>query len=215
VEFDHKIIDLKDKPSVFVAKYREASGGYGSGLVPLLEHGNNIVIESDIVVKYVAQNIDGVNEKGDCLYRNVEEDKEHMESFRSKWEDVTDTYYDLLRASSQKEVDKLEPSFIESLAAIDDLLQKRTGTFILGDNFSYAECIAAPWIQRFYVTLPYFRGIDFEKDVLSRFDSISTWMKAVCNRPSCIASICPESEMIAACKRYYVSFVSSGAKGSL
>jgi glutathione S-transferase len=101
------------------------------------------------------------------------------------------------------------------LAVVDDLLRDRTGDFILGENFSYAECIAAPWIQRCYVTLPYFRGIDFEDDILSRFDFMSTWMRAVCDRPSCVTSRCPESEMIAACKRYYVSFVSPGATGTL
>jgi len=215
VEFDHKIIDLKDKPSEFVAKYREASGGYGSGLVPLLEHENNLVIESDVVTKYIAKNIDGVTGKGDFLYPENEEDKKHVELFLCKWQDLVDTYYELLTASSQKEVDEIEPSFKENFGAIEDLLQKRPGHFLLGEKFSYAECITAPWIQRFYVTLPYFRGIDLDKDVLKRFHSLPTWAKAVCNRPSCIASKCPETEMIAACKRYYVSFVSSGAKGHL
>jgi hypothetical protein len=40
-------------------------------------------------------------------------------------------------------------------------------------------------------------------------------MEAVCQRSSCRGSRCPEEEMIAACERYYVSFVSPGASGSL
>ena len=215
MEFKHEIIDLNDKPREFLAKYKEASGGNGSGLVPLLEHEDNLVIESDVVAKYVSQNIDGVDGKGGDLYPNNEEDVEQIHQFMSRWQQVTDTYYDLLRASSQKEVRKRETAFIKSLAVVDDLLRDRTGDFILGENFSYAECIAAPWIQRCYVTLPYFRGIDFEDDIVSRFDFMSTWMRAVCDRPSCVTSRCPESEMIAACKRYYVSFVSPGATGTL
>jgi len=206
---------LNDKPEEFLAKYKEASGGYGSGLVPLLEHGDNLVIESDVVAKYVAQNIDGVDGKGDDLYPDNEEDIQQIDKFVSRWQEVTDTYYDLLRASSQKKVTKLEPRFVKSLANIEDLLQYKSGNFILGDNFSYAECIAAPWIQRFYVTMPYFRGIDFDKDILSQFEFLSAWMNAVCDRPSCVNSICPESEMIAACKRYYVSFASPKATGKL
>ena len=198
-------------------KYKEASGGYGSGLVPLLEHEDNLVIESDVVAKYIAQQIEGVDGKGGDLYPHFDkkDDMQQIEKFMSRWQEVTDTYYDLLRASSQKEVTKRQVAFVKSLTSIDDLLKYKTGDFILGENFSYAECIAAPWIQRFYVTMPYFRGIDLEQDVLSEFEFIASWMKAVCDRPSCVTSICPQSEMIAACKRYYVSFVSPAATGTL
>ena len=207
---------MNDKPKEFVDKYKEASGGYGSGLVPLLEHEGNLVIESDVVAKYVAQNIDGVNGKGDQLYPDEkEEDVELIQIFLEKWQDVTDTYYDFLRASSQKDANKCEKDFIKSLANIDDLLEARTGDFLLGDSFSLAECISSPWVQRFYVTLPHFRGIDFEDDVLSEFKFLATWTKAICNRPSCVTSLCPRDEMIDACKRYYVSYLSPGASGSL
>ena len=215
MDFQHNIIDLSEKPAEFVEKYRRASGGYGSGLVPLLEHNDHIVIESEVIAKYIAQNINGIDGKGDDLYPSNEKDMEQIQSFMARWQHVTDSYYDLLRATSQKEVDKHEVSFIQSLQTVDELLQKTTGDFVLGNNFSYAECIAAPWIQRFYVTLPYFRGIDLENDILSRFDRLSSWMTAVCRRPSCVASICPEREMIAACKRYYVTYLSSGANGVL
>ena len=80
-------------------------------------------------------------------------------------------------------------------------------------NFSFAECVAAPWVQRFFVTLPYFRGIDFEGDILRAFDALPGWMRAVRDRASCRESICPEGEMIDAAKRYYVSYLSPGATG--
>ena len=60
---------------------------------------------------------------------------------------------------------------------------------------------------------PYFRGIDFEGDVLRAFDSLAAWMRAVRDRASCQESICPEGEMIDAAKRYYVSYLSPGATG--
>ena len=215
VEFNHEIIDLKNKPREFVAKYKQASGGYGSGLVPLLEDGDNLVIESDVVTKYVAQNIDGKGGQGNNLYPNSEEDDALIQSFLLNWQRVTDDYYDVLRATSQKEVEKRQKEFIRSLAVMETLLQEREGAFVLGDEFSHAECISAPWIQRFFVTMPYFRGVDFESDILAQFKCLSRWMKSVCARPSCLESRCPEDEMIAACKRYYVSFVSPGAKGNL
>lgn len=198
-----------------MAKYREASGGFGSGLVPLLEDGNNLVIESDVVAKYVAQNIDGKDGKGDALYPKSEKDDDLIQSFTTSWQCVTDDYYDVLRATSEKEVESSQKEFIQSLAIIEKVLQEREGAFILGHEFSYAECISAPWIQRFFVTLPYFRGVDFQSDILSQFKYTSRWMKGVCARPSCVQSRCPEDEMIAACKKYYVSYISPGAKGSL
>lgn len=215
MEFQHKIIDLQDKPTEFVSKYREASGGYGSGLVPLLEHGDNLVIESDVVAKYVAQNIDGRDGMGDSMYPCDEESCEHIENFMQIWDKVTSEYYGLLRANSQEEADEYEAGFTMTLLEVDDLLKKYDGEFILGQHFSYAECISAPWIQRAFVTLPYFRAIDFENEVLSKMEHVSNWMKSVCERPSCVATCCPESEMIAAAKRYYVSFISPGAPGYL
>jgi len=218
VEFEHKLIDLSNKPHDFLEKYQDASGrAYGAGLVPLLEHDGNLVIESDVVAKYVSQHIEGVNGRGQDMYpTNNEADEELIKLFVNSWEQVTDTYYSVLTATSEKEVKTHKTSFIQSLGVINNLLKQRNGgAFLIGSTFSYAECISAPWIQRFYVTLPYFRGIDFEEDLLNSFDLLPIWMGEVCDRPSCVESKCPEQEMIAACKRYYVSFVSPGAKGSL
>lgn len=209
---------MSDKPPEFLETYQRASGrGYGAGLVPLLEHGDNLVIESDVVAKYVSQTIQGVDGKGDGLYpTNNQEDEELIESFQNKWERVTDSYYSVLTATSQREVERCKVYYFQNLELIDQLLRQRDdGDFLLGTEFSYAECISAPWVQRMYVTLPYFRGIDFEEEILSRFDYLPIWMGAICNRPSCVGSICPEEEMIAACKRYYVSYLSPGASGSL
>lgn len=186
--------------------------------MPLLEHGDVLVIESDVVAKYVAKNIRGDDGRGDGLYPKTPGDEELVDSFLSEWSAVTDRYYSVLTATSQKEAEVRLESFVRSLDVIEGLLLQRSGggDYLLGADFSYAECIAAPWVQRFYVTLPYFRGVDFGSDVLGEERGrLSRWMQAVRSRPSCLESICPEEEMIAACKRYYVSFASPGASGSL
>ncbi len=181
----------------------------------MLEHDGNLVIESDIVAKYVAQVIDGRDGMGENMYPEDGEACQHIEKFHQVWEYVTSEYYGILTANTQDEVNIRRESFTKTLIEINDLLKNYDGDFILGDNFSYAECISAPWIQRAFVTLPYFRGIDFEEDILSEMKHVSNWMRAVCERPSCVETRCPESEMIAAAKRYYVSFISPGAKGHL
>ena len=196
-------------------------------MVPLLEHGQELVIESTVVTRYIAQHVGGPE-----LYPRSAEDLERIERFLSCWTDVETTYYDLLRASSDAQAEERRALFVDRLAAVDELLDR--APFLLGDDFSFAECICAPWVQRFFVTLsgavsgssrrrrshhlprrPYFRGIDFEGDILRAFDSLAAWTRAVRDRASCQESICPEGEMIDAAKRYYVSYLSPGAKGRL
>ena len=181
--------------------------GSGTALVPLLEHGGQYVIESSVVARYIAQHVGGPE-----LYPRTAEDLERIERFLSIWADVETTYYDLLRASSDAQAEERRALFVDRLAAVDELLDR--APFLLGDDFSFAECIAGPWVQRFFVTLPYFRGIDFD-DVLRAFDSLAAWTRAVRDRASCRESICPEGEMINAAKRYYVSYLSPGATGRL
>ena len=159
------------------------------------------------MARYIAQHVGGPE-----LYPRTAEDLERIERFLSIWADVETTYYDLLRASSDAQAEERRALFVDRLAAVDELLDR--APFLLGDDFSFAECIAGPWVQRFFVTLPYFRGIDFD-DVLRAFDSLAAWTRAVRDRASCRESICPEGEMINAAKRYYVSYLSPGATGRL
>lgn len=208
-DFDHRLIDLKNKPSDFVAKYRKANGGGGSGLVPLLEVGERLVIESDVVTKYVGTHLD----KGRVLHPS--ECSDLVEEFLQHWQKVTDAYYDCLRATSELEAQESEESFWETLEYLDDHFMQDNGDFLLGTDFSVAECICAPWIQRFYVTLNCFRGIDFDSLAVARVPTAARWMQTVCLRPSVKESRCPEQEMIAACKRYYVSYISERANGLL
>ena len=177
-------------------------------MVPLLEHGQELVIESTVVARYIAEYVGGLE-----LYPRTAEDLERIERFLARWADVETTYYDLLRASSEAQAEERRALFVDRLAAVDELLGARA-PFLLGEDFSFAECIAGPWVQRFFVTLPYFRGIDFD-EVLRAFDALPGWMRAVRDRASCRESICPEGEMINAAKRYYVSYLSPGATGRL
>lgn len=191
-------------------KYREATGGNARGLVPLLEYDDNLVVESDVIAKYVAENI----AKTDVMYPPSSCEK--IDGFLELWYPVTDSYYDLLRATSIKAAQRCETEFLRSLGCIENELDAADGDFLLGGVFSLAECISAPWIQRCFVTLPYFRGIDVvERMTLKRLPRTVKWMKAVCKRSSVVESKCPEDEMLAAARRYYVSFVTPGAPGHL
>lgn len=210
--FQHKLIDLSNKPDELVQKYSQAQGSYGAAKVPLLEHNDKFVVESDVVARYVAQHVEGKNEVDLLPYKQAD----RIDAFLRIWDPVVDTYYGVLTSSNQKQVKTALKRFKLSLDMLEEDLQQGSAddTFVC-PNFSVAECIAAPWVQRFFVTLPYYRNIDFDEMVHTSYPRVARWMDAVRIKPSVVASRCPDEEMLAAAERYYVSFVSPGAPGRL
>jgi len=85
---------------------------------------------------------------------------------------------------------------------------------LLGEQFSHAEAVAGPWVERMLLMLPHWRGIDTirlcETHGLQR---TSVWMQAVAARPSVKSTSAGEEEMIAASRRYYVDYASPGTPG--
>jgi glutathione S-transferase len=216
VSFEHKLVDLSNKPPAFLNKYAEAIGNtHTNAKVPLLEHGDDLMVESELVAKYVAQHVG--KEGLDSMYPvNDADTSQRIDKFLDAWHPVVDRYYNYLSASSESSAQSSRIAFCETLQILENELPGEGGDFCRGDTFSIAECVAAPWVQRFFVTLPYFRGVDFGEKVLPvDCVKVARWMDAVRQRPSVIASACPDEEMIAAARRYYVSFVSAGAPGIL
>jgi hypothetical protein len=127
VLYEHRIIDLSNKPRVFLDKY--ASVRRGNAQVPLLEHGENLVIESEDLVKYISQNIGTSGrlatapfentcvtlDHGDCMDKmypiRILEIRERIDQFLNAWHIVVDDYYDVLTASSDPEVQSRLTSF--------------------------------------------------------------------------------------------------------
>jgi glutathione S-transferase len=201
-----------------VKKYGQAVGNVGAwAKVPLLENSDDYIVESEAVTEYVIRNVEGPGRVDDDRMYPLNDPTacQCVDSFLRKWYPVVDKYYGVLCATSEKEVRSKQQKFVTSLFELEKELCCQ-GDFILGDTFSLGECIAAPWVQRFFVTLPYFRAIDFETDVLKEngLDRTCAWMRAVRERPSVLRSKCPEDEILAAAVRYYVSYVSPAAPGT-
>ena len=177
-------------------------GGRGVAKVPLLEYNEDLVIESEEVTKCIANNLEG-----DALVCSGAEEA-CLERFLQIWYPVVDTYYSVLTATSESSVRGSLQRFKVALSSLESVLQESKSDEFVLDSFSVAECIAAPWVQRFFVTLPFYRNIIADELLAERTER---WMKAVRNRPSVMASKCPEDEMLAAAERYYVSYVTPGA----
>ena len=87
------------------------------------------------------------------------------------------------------------------LRAMDAFLEARSkggdGPFVLGDSFSFAECATAPFAQRLNTVLPGMRPeLDVSKYLASeKLRYVSRWMRAVCERPSCMQTLPPKEEL--------------------
>lgn len=237
VPFEHKIIDLSIKPTEFINKYAEAVGGATTGIsakVPLLEHGDNTkVVESDVVTKYIAQNIGPDDRMYPVVVQNdptSRRNRKRVDEFLNSFDTVMDTYYDFLLAMSNAEVDQAKHCFYNALCNLQyNLLSEQDdddyGPFCLGNQFSVAECIAAPWVHRFSLTIPYFRGVsvlttsnnndnnnhndNIEKLILP--SKVSNWMDAVLARPSVQATNGKVNYVLQSTENYYVRYITPGS----
>lgn len=208
MDFEHKIIDLSNKPPAFVDKYALAVGNTEiRAKVPLLEHNGKLVVESDVVSKFVAQEIGS----DDSMYpKNDEEARGQVAQFLKAFETAVQGYYELLSASNEDEVAKGRDAFCQSLHGLNDALGDGR-PFLLGDTFSVAESITAPWVHRFQVAIPYFRGVELED--LDVPENISRWMKAVFDRPSVQSTVCLNAYLLESTARYFVTYITPGAPG--
>lgn len=220
VPFEHRIIDLSNKPQDFLDKYDQASNGSGDrAKVPLLEHGGTLVRESVDVVKYIAQNVHG-EVKDDKMYPlDDEERRKQIDKILDVWDQVVASYMGYLRAEDEQGVKSAERKFVASLEHLEAGLAKieTTGLFLSGsDIFSAAECIAAPWVLRFYtMLLPYFRGVEIQDLIPAHCKKVSEWLEAIKDRPSVLETSASSDDMIAAAKRFnFVTYITPGAPAS-
>jgi glutathione S-transferase len=199
VNFEHKIIDLSNKPPAFVDKYALAVGNTETrAKVPLLEYKGRIVVESDVVSKFVAQEIGSV----DAMYPKNDEEARGRVDLQG--------YYKFLSASNEDEVVKGRDAFCQSFQGLNDALGYGR-PFLLGGTFSVAESITAPWVHRFQVAIPHFRGVELED--LDAPENISRWMKAVFDRPSVQSTLCSNDYLLESTARYFVTYITPGAPG--
>ena len=212
--FQHELIDLSRKPAEFL----ELSP---TGLVPLLQlDDGSLVTESVPVARCIATTFDA------HVQMLPPADAPAIDSFVSMWTgDVEPAYYSVLRAGSEPKARFATACFTEQLAKVEQCLfacrmrdtgccEDKSAAFLLGEQFSFGEAVAAPWVERMLLMLPYWRGVDTLKLCEAHgLERTSRWMQAVAMRPSVQRSSAGEDEMVRASKLYYVEHASPGTRG--
>lgn len=209
-QFDHEIIDLQKKPEEFVRLSP-------TGLVPLLQlDDGSVITESIPIARRVAVDFD---QHVQLLPPSASGD---IESFIHHWTaSVEPAYYGVLRASSEAQVQLAVASFLHTLAPVEERLPARSedgadDCFLLGAQFSLAEAVAAPWVERMLLMLPYWRGIDtLELCARHGLPKTTAWMRAVAARPSVKKTSAGTEEMARAARRYFVDYATPGTPGEV
>jgi glutathione S-transferase len=232
VDFEHRIVDLANKPADFVAKYAAAILGASAdpssvrAKVPLLEYGDDtLVVESEDVIKFIGATL-GTNDDMYPKKTDTDARRARIESFiLQAFESTIRGYYKLMTATNEAEVEAGKLEFCQALLynmAPHIPSSPAGGPFCIGETFSVAECYAAPWVHRFQVTVPYFRGVSMS-DVLSSSSEeddaaaaatavnrkkVMAWMNAVCNRPSVLATNGPNNDhLLKMTRTYFIKYV--------
>lgn len=208
--FEDIAIDLQNKPKEFCDLYAKANPiPSASAKVPLLEvikegekQPSTILTESLVVTDYLAERFPDAG-----LLPSSIEDRACMRLFSELCGSSSFSYWNILRSKGDSEkFESAVKNFKQALIDANTVLEQKgdpEGPFLFGEQFTLAECNAAPFIQRACNVLPAFTGegdgeavVDpikiCEEQDLSR---LKVWILAVLARPSVKAMELPEEAM--------------------
>lgn len=195
MDFEKKIVDLKNKPADFEALYAAVHPDQNArAKVPILVHGNATLIESALICHYLEASFPGM---GTQLLPSSPLERARIDLFNELFSSlITAPSISLLRNNDLKAREELE----NGLRALDTFLLKngsaQGGDYFLGGQFSMAEVMTGPFILRRMVTHAEFCDFDF-REVCERhgLKRMLAWMEAVSQRPSLVETIPSDEEL--------------------
>lgn len=204
------LIDLQDKPKEFCDLYAVANPVPGArAKVPVLEVVSEeqervaVITESLVLTDYLGERFPDTG-----LIPTSSEDRATMRLFSELCGSSSFSYWGILRAKGDDEkFASAVEEFKQGLISANTFLEKKGlsgGPFLFGDQFTLAECNAAPFVQRACNTLPAFTGEEHGTptvvDPIQICDEIGLprlkeWIIATTARPSVKSIEMAEDEM--------------------
>ncbi len=187
IEFEDVLIDTANKPAWFLKL-----SPYGK--VPVLQHGDGVVLESSIILEYLDEAFPAVPMMPSTP----------LERARARfWIDFANSrlhpcFMDLLKAPVA--------SFARTVTAFEDALSRieaelassnMPSPYFTGPAFSLVDATFGPAFERFAV-LPIHRSYA----VPDRFGRVLAWMRALEARPSLVRTACTLVRHLANTSRY-------------
>lgn len=200
LNFQHKIVDLKNKPKHFTELYATIHPDPAApAKVPIIIDGPDKLIESNLVSEYLDRKY------GDASSKLFPDDPYKLAKVRWFVDLFSELFlpnlFGMLRADSQEALDEVKEKFDNGLKLLNKFVEQHSfegGDFFLGADYSFAEVAATPFVQRASVALPEYRGysleLAFKQHNLAR---LQAWYKAASERPS-HQQTAPEPEQLIA-----------------
>lgn len=230
--YDVVLVDLEHKSDEFCQLYAKANPLPGArAKVPLLEitqqqqeeknEGSNddeqpiYLTESLVVAEYIAETYN-------VLLPSTTRDRATMRLFTELC-GSSFNYFSVLRASNAQERIAAVEALQQNLVRVDAFLRYYSssgGPFLFGQQFSLAECNAAPFVYRMCIILPAFTGRkdghddDDQSMVVDPIQMchdldlacLKRWMQAVMTRPSVVKTSNSKEETIERTRRLLERF---------
>lgn len=209
ITFETQIVDLKNKSPEFESLYRQANPNpLMSSKVPVLVvDDKQVYTESSVVCEAVEELWPGAP----ALLPLDLQARARVRAFSSV---VYDSVFGGDRSAYKMAMRKLDSPatwdeqeerrrLCQSLSALDSSLTG-PGPFLLGSQFSLAECMTAPFCQRADAVLSHFCGISIV-DVCREngYDRAGDWWKAVLERESVVSTGVSPEDAVDGAKRVF------------
>jgi glutathione S-transferase len=189
VDVELKFEDLQNKSKEFCDLYSQISPDpLASAKVPIFEDGDGFkLIESSIIAQYLDEKFPT---QGNNLIPQLASEKATCRLFVDCFEKtISPLNVGMLIASgnstAMEKLSKNLPTLLQTLNRYLEFNADESGPFILGDRFSIAEVLTAPFIQRIYPVGKSFCSIDLlEECEKAGCDRLRQWMEATLARES-------------------------------
>jgi glutathione S-transferase len=210
VKHKRTVIDLQAKPADFISLYKSACMDPDmSAKVPLLvtddEDGLPPLIESMVILDWMEEEYPSSGPFSESAAARA-----RARLFASLGPGWMSTMAVLRSEAGSEEEAQAVSKLRANLKAMDAFLREtkrgdgggvgaHEEPYLLGADFSYAECATAPFAQRLKYLLPGLRPNLGRVEAWLEADGcthMAAWLEAVCSRPSCVDSLPPPSELI-------------------
>lgn len=207
IDFECAMVDLQNKdatPAFGEAYYRANPNKLSSSMVPVLvvetERGDtNYYTESKVLLEVIEDLWPSPSLLGDDVEARYKTRLFSDAVYDSIWGGDRSPYQIVGRKLNDDDWDqaKEEETLCEMLGALDTSLQclDKDGPFVLGSEFSFAECATAPFVQRADDMLRELCDMNI-LDLCQQhgYSRLGSWWKAVVDQPSVKETATPDPE---------------------
>lgn len=218
IAFHEHNVDLDNRPAEFLELYSSLSPDPAtSAKVPILEHGERgsdeyvALIESGNIVEYLE---DAFGDTHVQLRPAGPKDAAAVRMFNDAFGSMG--WFKLIMGKNEDALRTALVDLARGMRKVERVLNiygKPGGDFLLGPDYSLAECMAAPLLIRGERYLRAFRDVDM-KELAVELDlpRLGRWISAVLERPSTTSTSVDEVTMVSNVKEKHPAWFTCDAK---